>query len=109
MGVSPAEALLAHFNGTIPHGIYPNCTLKVDCLLDGYVSAEIDYYPSLGGNIFYLSLFAILLIVQVVQGIAQRTWSYSVAMVLGLVLECLGYGGRVALSENPFVFNYFLM
>jgi hypothetical protein len=110
MRVSPAEAkLLAYFNGTLPRGVYPNCTLRVDCLLSGYVTAQIDYYPSLGGNIFYLSLFAISLIVQVAQGIVWRTWSYSIAMVLGLLLECVGYGGRVALSGNPFIFNSFLM
>lgn len=106
--MTPAE-LLAYFNGTLPYGVYPNCTLKVDCLLDGIVSAQIDYYPSFGGNIFYASLFGIFLVVQVVQGILWRTWGYSIAMALGLVLECAGYGGRVALSENPFVFNSFLM
>jgi hypothetical protein len=110
MGGSPAEARLrAHFNGTIPHGIYPNCTLKVDCLLTGYAAAEVDYYPSLGGNILYLAIFAGLLIAQAIQAKRWKTWNYSAAMMLGLVLECAGYVGRVALSGNPFVFNSFVM
>lgn len=94
-------------NQTVPYGIYPNCTLKVDCNLDYY--SNIDYYPSLGGNTFYLALFAILLITQVVQGVLWKTWSYTIAMLFGLVLECVGYGGRVAMSQNPFEFNYFLV
>lgn len=111
MSLSPkAEAnLLTHFNGTIPLGVYPNCTLRVNCLLDGYFKAQINYYPSLGGNIFCLSIFAIFLVAQATQGILWRTWKYSTAMVLGLVLECVGYYGRVALNRNPYVFNSFLM
>jgi hypothetical protein len=110
MVVSPKEAkLLSYFNGTIPLGVYPNCTLHVNCLLTGISPAQIDYYPSLDGNIFYLGLFALLLIVHIGQGIAWRTWSYSLAMTFGLVLECLGYMGRIALNRNPFIFNYFLV
>lgn len=110
MRISPAEAkLLAYFNGTLPRGVYPNCTLRVDCLLTGYVTAQIDYYPSFDGNLLYLALFAIFLIAQIVQGIVWKTWSYSLAIILGLVLECLGYVGRLALSRNPFVFDSFLV
>lgn len=109
MRISPAEAkLLAYFNGTLPRGVYPNCTLRVDCLLTGYVTAQIDYYPSFDGNLLYLVLFAIILIAQIVQGIVWKTWSYSFAIILGLVLECVGYVGRLALSWNPFVFDSFL-
>ena len=75
--------------------IYPNCTLRVDCLLTGYVAAELEYYPSFAGNLLYLALFFIFLIAQILRGIVWKTWNYSIAMILGLVLECVGYIGRL--------------
>ncbi|KAG9234780.1 RTA1 like protein-domain-containing protein [Amylocarpus encephaloides] len=68
MPLSPAKPLLIHFNRMIPHGVYPNCTLQVDCDLTSYVTAQISYYPSLTGNILYLGIIAILLLVHIGQG-----------------------------------------
>ncbi|KAL4860723.1 RTA1 like protein-domain-containing protein [Aspergillus spectabilis] len=38
-----------------------------------------------------------------------QTWTLMVAMVLGLVGEVVGYGGRIMLNNNPFKLDGFLM
>lgn len=80
---------------------YTICTLGT-CPLS---EAEIGYQPSLGGNVFYLVLFALMLVAQLVLGIRQRTWSFLVGMVGGLLLEIVGYVGRLQLHADPFSFN----
>lgn len=70
--------------------------------------ANFTYVPSLGGNVAYLAIFAALLIPNVYLGIRYKTWGYTVGMVCGLVLEVIGYAGRVQLHFNPFPFDPFL-
>lgn len=71
--------------------------------------AEVEYDPSLGGNAFYLAIFAILLLIQVFLGITSRTWGFLGDLVGGLVLEVMGYAGRIQLHFNPFHKNPFVM
>jgi hypothetical protein len=82
-----------------------DCTLQTCPLSDGY----IQYQPNMGGNIFYIAVFAVLLVGQLASGIKFRTWSFMVPMVVGLILEVLGYLGRILLHNNPFDFNAFLL
>ncbi|CAG7978594.1 unnamed protein product [Penicillium nalgiovense] len=82
-----------------------DCTLQT-CPLS---AAYIQYQPNMAGNIFYLALFAIILIGQIGTGIVFRSWSFTVPMVAGLILEIIGYLGRILLHDNPFSFNDFLM
>lgn len=82
-----------------------DCTLQT-CPLS---AAYIEYLPNLAGNIFFVALFAILLVGQLGAGILFRTWTFMVPMVAGLILEIIGYLGRVLLHNNPFDFNSFLM
>ncbi|GKZ18429.1 hypothetical protein AbraIFM66951_000988 [Aspergillus brasiliensis] len=70
--------------------------------------ALVRYMPSLPGNALYLSLFLIMLLVQIYQGVRCRTWSYLACMTGGLLLEVVGYGGRLMLHSNPFNFSAFL-
>ncbi|RHZ67298.1 hypothetical protein CDV55_107863 [Aspergillus turcosus] len=80
------------------------CTLET-CPLDW---ALVRYLPSLPGNALYLALFLIMLLVQIYHGIRSRTWSYLACMIGGLLLEVVGYGGRLMLHSNPFNFSGFL-
>jgi hypothetical protein len=82
-----------------------NCTLQTCPLSDAYV----EYRPNMAGNIFYLALFAILLIGQIGAGVIYRSWSFMLPMVAGLILEVLGYLGRILLHNKPFSFDAFLM
>ena len=81
------------------------CTLAL-CPLD---YAFIRYDPSLAGNIFYAAFFGVLLIAQAALGIRYKTWSFMFGMCAGLVLEVVGYAGRILMHYDPFSDNNFLM
>lgn len=82
-----------------------NCTLAT-CPIDW---AMVQYQPSVPANSLFIAIFGLLLAVQLGLGIWTRTWTYLVAMVCGLILEVIGYIGRVMLHDNPFNFDAFLM
>ena len=83
----------------------PNlCTLDT-CPLSW---AEVDYVPSLAGNLIYVGVFGLALLLQIGLGIYYKTWTYLIAMVGGLVGEIIGYIGRVQMHYNPFLKNPFL-
>ncbi|KAL8678688.1 MAG: hypothetical protein Q9186_004963, partial [Xanthomendoza sp. 1 TL-2023] len=69
---------------------------------------QIDYTPSLGGNAFFLALFAFILILQLAFGYRWRTWSFTGSVFGGLVLEIIGYAARIQLHDNPFKSDPFL-
>jgi hypothetical protein len=80
------------------------CTVKTCSLQCG----EITFQPTLAGNGLYLALLVILLLLQLTLGIRYRTWGFMVGMCSGLLLEAVGYAGRLMLHDNPFSFNNFL-
>lgn len=84
---------------------YIICTLQT-CPIDW---AYVHYIPSLGGNVTYLSIFTLLLFAQLYLGIRYKTWGFLTGMVVGGLLEIVGYLGRVLLHSDPFNFNYFLV
>ncbi|KAL6720042.1 phospholipid-translocating ATPase rsb1 [Lecanora helva] len=82
-----------------------SCTLQTCCYEQGYV----EYPPVLGGNAAYLAIFAILLCFQTGIGLFYRTWGFWIGMVCGLILEIIGYAGRIMLRTSPFDLNTFLL
>ncbi|KAJ5203504.1 hypothetical protein N7449_005583 [Penicillium cf. viridicatum] len=54
------------------------------------------------------AVFAVLLVAQVVLGIRYRTWGYLGGLFGGLVLEIIGYAGRLQMHYNPFLFDPYL-
>jgi hypothetical protein len=87
---------------TVP---YDECTLQL-CPI---AAAQLPYDPNLAGNVLYLSIFSFCFVVNAVLGLWFRTWSYMVAMLLGCLLEVLGYVGRVQMHFNPFPQNPFFL
>lgn len=81
------------------------CTLDT-CPLS---MAAVHYDPSLFGNTFYLTIFGAILVIQAIQAYKYKTWSYSFSIMSGLVLEVVGYVGRIQMHFNPFDANPFLM
>ncbi|KAK9329094.1 RTA1 like protein-domain-containing protein, partial [Lipomyces starkeyi] len=81
------------------------CTLQT-CTL---AQAHFTYLPNLCGNSFYAAWFGLLVILQILLLVRYRIWGYSVAMFGGLVLEILGYVGRIQMHFNPFTRNPFAM
>lgn len=64
------------------------CTEITDlCRVEGTV---LGYYPDLGAGIFFTIAFGICLIAAVSLGVWKKTWTYTVAITIGLVLETAG-------------------
>ena len=73
---------------------------------DAYYSGN---YPSLGGNTALLVVYAVFLAMQVVSGVFYHQWWFLTCWTCGLVLEVLGYAGRIWSSQNIMNFNAFVM
>lgn len=106
------SAILTHSTG-IGNG-YGNQTLLDNPSLCTLQTCDLSmasflYIPTLAGNALFLSIFAILLIVQVFLGVKHKTWGYMVAIFIGLLLEIIGYGGRIMLHNQPFNNDAFLV
>ncbi|OAA50493.1 parasitic phase-specific protein PSP-1 [Metarhizium rileyi] len=82
-----------------------NCTLST-CPVEASV---YQYRPSLPANIVFLALFALAISVHVVLGIRWRSWGFMAFMVLGCLVEIVGYTARILLYKNPFGFLAFLI
>ncbi|KAK3062542.1 hypothetical protein LTS18_003852, partial [Coniosporium uncinatum] len=67
---SEDQMLVPALNGTL---IDPNLCTPSICSME---YAQIDYIPSLGGNLFYLIVFALLLVAQLGLGIFYKTWGF---------------------------------
>lgn len=89
----------------IAFGPWANCTLDL-CPLEWSV---FRYLPSIPANATFISIFSLLLIVHVLQGVRYKTWVYMGCIVAGCGLELAGYAGRIMLHRNPFDFNAFLV
>ncbi|KAH7142617.1 RTA1 like protein-domain-containing protein [Dactylonectria estremocensis] len=82
-----------------------NCTVGT-CPLS---CAQLEYLPTLAGNAVYAAAFGLLLLAQLGLGIKYKTWGFMVGMICGLILEVVGYAGRIMLHGNPFDFNNFII
>lgn len=71
--------------------------------------ASFMYLPTVPGNAIYAAIFGIYIIAQLFLGFKHKTWGYMVAMVTGLILEVIGYVGRILLHSSPFNNNDFLI
>jgi hypothetical protein len=89
----------------IAYGPDTNCTLA----LCPVTSSALTYRPSLAASGTFIGLFALTMIIHIVQGIHWKMWGFMVAMILGCVDEILGYSGRIMLYYNPFSFTGFLI
>jgi hypothetical protein len=92
-------------NNLISYGPDTNCTLDL-CPVS---SSALTYRLSLAANGIFIGLFAVTMIIHIVQGIHWKMWGFMVAMVIGCIDEILGYSGRIMLYYNPFSFAGFLM
>jgi len=92
-------------------GIAANITYISQCTpkLCDMKYATMAYVPNLYANEIYLATFAIFLVIQLVMVLPYRTWSFTAMMFFGLVLECIGYWGRLAMHFNIFLSTPFLM
>lgn len=95
-------------NGTTPDTFLlpPDCAHLQWCL-DWY--GYVNYLPNLAGNAFFLAAFSIGLIAQVTLGIRYRAWTFTGPMLVGIILEIVGYGGRIGMHQDVFSNSWFIM
>jgi hypothetical protein len=89
-----------------------NCdpdNLSYLCQLLLQAFGQVHYVPTLAGNALYLAIFAVYLFIHIAQGTVYKTWSYMICMICSIVLEAVGYGGRIGMHLNPWDQNPFLM
>ena len=82
-----------------------SCTLQTCCWQQGIV----QYPPNLAASVAYLTIFVLFLLSQFGIGLWYRTWGFFVGMVCGLILEVIGYTGRLLVRQNPFNISIFLV
>ncbi|KAJ4006701.1 hypothetical protein NW752_010702 [Fusarium irregulare] len=61
----------------------------------------LGYVPNKGSSIFFIICFAILFVSAVGIGVWKRTWTYAATLGAGLLLETIGYVGRLQMNPNP--------
>lgn len=55
------------------------------------------------------AIFALLLPPQLYLGIKHKTLGVCIAFSMALIMEILGYAGRLLMNHNPFEKSWFLM
>lgn len=83
------------------HYVAQNCNAvgaRPDCTVENTI---YGYLPNLGANAFFIAMFAVLAIAQLVIGLPKKTYFYSIAIAIGCAGECIGYGGRLMMRSNP--------
>ncbi|KAH7158135.1 RTA1 like protein-domain-containing protein [Dactylonectria estremocensis] len=74
--------------------------------VDSYYQYRVDMAP----NAAFLAIFGVSLIGYIITWIVtRRGTAFSVALLLGLICEILGYAGRIMSSDNPWSENGFLV
>ncbi|EKD17926.1 uncharacterized protein L3040_004466 [Drepanopeziza brunnea f. sp. 'multigermtubi'] len=70
-----------------------------DCSVENTI---YGYLPNLPANAFFIAIFALLAAAQLGLGIPKKTYFYSLAIAIGCIGECIGYGGRLMMHKNPY-------
>lgn len=92
-------------DGLIVFGPDANCTLSI-CPVEWSV---YQYRPSMASSIAFIVLYALAMIIHIYLGIRWRTKFFMSFMVIGCIIEIVGYGGRIMLYNNPFDFIGFIL
>ncbi|KAF0638780.1 hypothetical protein NXS19_008899 [Fusarium pseudograminearum] len=61
----------------------------------------LGYVPNKGSSYFFTICFAVLFLSAVGIGVWKRTWTYAATLGAGLLLETVGYIGRLQMNPNP--------
>ncbi|KAG4438497.1 hypothetical protein IFR05_006020 [Cadophora sp. M221] len=81
------------------------CTLETCDLSLG----QLEYLPSVWGNSVFIGIFGLLITAHLWLGIKHKTWGFMVGLLLGTVLETVGYVVRVLMHYSIFNKDLFIM
>ena len=93
-------------------GIAANITFMSQCtpaLCDLQKYGTLKYLPSGTGNLIFAGIFAILGIYHMACWPIWKTHSFSLFMFMGMVLEVMGYLGRIDMRRHMFISGPFLL
>ncbi|KAJ4400631.1 hypothetical protein N0V91_008568 [Didymella pomorum] len=65
------------------------------------IATTYGYYPILSVNAFFLALFGLCCLACLIIGVWTKTWTYTIALGIGTLLETAGYAGRILMNDNP--------
>lgn len=82
-----------------------DCTPTTCPVEQGWLSVP----PSLEGAAIILAAFALLVPIHLWTGARSRTTTYSLTLIAGLLLEIMGYSGRLLLRSNLASKPYFVL
>lgn len=92
-------AILATAATDRPKGDFSECTqVTPQCPVE---ASTYGYYPNFAVNTFFVTLFGLCLLSAVVLGVWTRTWTYTITLCIGTLLETAGYAGRIIMNSNP--------
>ncbi|KAK4173895.1 RTA1 like protein-domain-containing protein [Triangularia setosa] len=95
---------------SLPPGFYPSYeTCDQISQICPVKATTLGYSPNLGVNIFVAIGFGLFGLITLATGLWKKTWGFSIAVAAGCILECVGYIGRVLLSENAWNGDAFKM
>ena len=92
-------------NGLIVFGPDANCTLSL-CPVEWSV---YQYRPSLASSIVFILLYVLAMAIHIYLGIRWKMRFFMIFMIIGCLVEIIGYIGRIILYNNPFNFNGFII
>lgn len=67
------------------------------------------HYPSSGGNVALAAVFVVVIVCQIILGVFFHQWWFLFCWICGLVLEILGYFGRIWLHYDLMSFNPYII
>ncbi|KAL3486796.1 RTA1-domain-containing protein [Aspergillus germanicus] len=70
-----------------------------ECPVQGTI---YGYSPNLAANVAFCAIFGACCVIQLIQMLKWRLWSFGIAMILGCFSEAAGYVGRILLHSNPY-------
>ncbi|RMZ86488.1 hypothetical protein DV736_g6287, partial [Chaetothyriales sp. CBS 134916] len=105
--MSDQEDISFHVDGSVYYatGDFVNCTIAV-CPVWASV---YGYRPSLPFSSLLIALYALCMAAQVGMGVFYKTWSFMAAVLLGCIIEILGYAARIMMYINPWGPHGFIM
>ncbi|KAF4995307.1 hypothetical protein FGRMN_5206 [Fusarium graminum] len=78
---------------------FDDCTdISALCPVEATV---LGYVPNKGSSFFFTIAFGLLFLSAVGVGVWKRTWTYAATLGAGLLLETVGYIGRIQMDPNP--------
>lgn len=71
-----------------PTAVLARCYhLTAECTVEASV---YGYLPNLGANSFFAVVFAILALIQIIEFVRWKTWSFGIVVTIGCIFETIG-------------------